>query len=413
MRIPELLSPAGNLEKLKAAILYGADAVYLAGDAFGMRAAADNFTLEELSAAIDYAHARGVKVYLAVNTMPREYDYLRLSDYLSEVAKIAPDALIVADVGVISLVKRMMPDMEIHISTQANAVSSMACRAWHEMGAKRVVLARELSLDEIKMIRDNVPDTLELEAFIHGSMCISYSGRCLLSGFLTGRDANMGACTQPCRWNFSINERHFDITEEKRPDIQLPITEINGESFIMSSKDTSVIGHIPELVEAGIDSFKIEGRMKSAYYTACTTNVYRMALDSYAGGNYAYNPLWERELDSVSHREYGTGYYFSNSHENANTASDNGYVREKAYLASVVEYNSNTGEAVCIQKNKMNMGDRAELLTPHSVGVPFAVGEMFDENHSPIVSTPHPQMKFYLKMPFEVKVGDIIRASNQ
>ena len=256
MKRPEILSPAGNFEKMKAAILYGADAVYLAGNVFGMRAAADNFNNEELSEAIRYAHERGVKVYVTVNTMPRDSEYPILQSYIANLALIKPDAVIVADVGVLALFKELAPEIEIHISTQANAVSAAACRAWYALGAKRVVLARELSLEEIKNIRKNIPEELELECFIHGSMCVSYSGRCLLSGHMIDRDANRGMCAQPCRWNFRISG--CEITEEKRPDLKMPIEEINGETFIMSSKDTCTIEHIPELIEAGINSFKIE-----------------------------------------------------------------------------------------------------------------------------------------------------------
>ena len=329
MKRPEILSPAGNFEKMRSAILYGADAVYLAGQIFGMRAAADNFTVDELKEAVEYAHDRGVKVYLTLNTMPREYEYELLEKYLTELAPIGLDAMIIADVGVFMLVKRMIPDMEIHISTQANACSAAACRAWYELGAKRVVLARELTLDEIKAIRANVPDDLELECFIHGSMCISYSGRCLLSGHMVGRDGNRGMCAQPCRWNYTI--RGYEIEEEKRPDCKMPVEEVNGETFIMASRDTCTIEHIPELCEAGIDSFKIEGRMKSAYYTAVATNTYKMALDSYFSGNYKYNPAWYTELESVSHRDYASGYYFSDSHADANLAPNNGYIKDQPH----------------------------------------------------------------------------------
>ena len=278
MKRPELLSPAGNFEKMKSAILYGADAVYLSGRTFGMRAAADNFDLEELNEAVSYAHERGVKVYLTVNTMPREYEYLDLKKYFTALKDISVDALIIADIGVLMLAKEIIPEKEIHISTQANAVSAAACRAWYELGAKRVVLARELTLEEIKAIKANLPEGLEIECFIHGSMCISYSGRCLLSNHILNRDGNRGMCAQPCRWNFSV--KRFEISEEKRPETVIPIEEIGGESFIMSSRDTCTIEHIPELIEAGIDSFKIEGRMKSAYYTAVVTNTYKMAIDS-------------------------------------------------------------------------------------------------------------------------------------
>lgn len=408
MKRPEILSPAGNFEKMKAAILYGADAVYLAGEVFGMRAAADNFTVDELREAVAYAHERGVKVYLTLNTMPREYEYPELRKYLEELSDIPIDAMIIADVGVLTLVKELRPEMEIHISTQANATSSAACLAWYKLGAKRVVLARELTLEEIKEIRRNIPDDLEIECFMHGSMCISYSGRCLLSGHLVGRDANRGMCAQPCRWNYTI--RGYEIEEEKRPDAKMPIEEINGETFIMASRDTCTIEHIPELVEAGIDSFKIEGRMKSAYYTAVVTNTYKMALDSYFSGEYQYNPAWLEELLSVSHREYATGYYFSDSYTDANTATNNGYIKEKAYLAVATGYNAELSEAEFTQRNKMSFGDKIELLTPGKTGVEMTVNALYDENHNPIEDTKHPYMKFYMKVDREIRPGDIIRA---
>ncbi len=407
MKRPEILSPAGNFEKMKAAILYGADAVYLSGRIFGMRAAADNFSLPELSEAVKYAHERGVKVYLTVNTMPREDEYERLKEYFSELKDIALDALIIADIGVLMLAREMLPNTEIHISTQANSVSAAACRAWHSLGAKRIVLARELTLEEIKAIRANIPSDIELECFIHGSMCISYSGRCLLSGHIVGRDANRGACAQPCRWNYSFKK--CEIVEQKRPDIAFPVEEINGETFIMASRDTCMIEHVPELVEAGINSFKIEGRMKSAYYTAVVTNAYRMALDSYFSGDYKYDPAWYRELESVSHRDYATGYYFSDSHTDANLAETTGYIRDKAYLAMALSYNQETGEALLTQRNKMCEGDNIEVISPGKVGVPLVAGALTDEDHEPIESANHPYMNFYMKVPFEIKAGDIIR----
>ena len=408
MKRPEILSPAGNFEKMRSAILYGADAVYLAGQMFGMRAAADNFSIEELCEAVEYAHERGVKVYLTLNTMPREHEYHLLRNYLRELKDINIDAMIIADVGVLSLVKEVIPDMEIHISTQANAVSAAACLAWHKLGAKRVVLARELTLDEIRAIRAAVPDELELECFIHGSMCVSYSGRCLLSGHLVGRDGNRGMCAQPCRWNYKI--RSFEIEEEKRPDAKMPIEEIDGETFIMSSRDTCTIEHIPELVEAGIDSFKIEGRMKSAYYTAVVTNTYKMALDSYFSGNYGYNPSWYRELESVSHRDYATGYYFADSHTDANLAETTGYIKEKSYLAIVTSYDEKTGLATLSQRNKMKKGEEIELLTPGRVGESLKFSALYDENMNEIDATPHPYMTFLMRPDRPLKAGDIIRA---
>ena len=408
MKRPEILSPAGNFEKMKAAILYGADAVYLAGNMFGMRAAADNFTLDELREAVKYAHDYNVRVYLTVNTMPREYEYDALRKYFSDIKDIGIDALIIADVGVLMLAKEMLPEIDIHISTQANATSAAACKAWYSLGAKRVVLARELTLEEIKAIKAGIPEDLEIECFIHGSMCISYSGRCLLSGHMVNRDANRGACAQPCRWNFKI--KSIEIAEEKREDIPIPLEEINGETFIMSSRDTCTIEHIPDLVQAGIDSFKIEGRMKSAYYTAVVTNTYKMALDSYFSGNYEYNPDWYRELESVSHRDYATGYYYSDSHMDSNTAPTTGYIKDKAYLAVVISYDEKTKIATLSQRNKMKFGDEIELLTPGKCATALTVGEMKNEKGEPIEATSHPYMIFTMKTEIPVKAGDIIRA---
>ena len=393
---------------MKAAILYGADAVYLAGQSFGMRAAADNFSLDELREAVFYAHERGVKVYLTVNTMPRESEYAALRAYLISLRNVAVDALIVADIGVLMLVRELLPEIEIHISTQACSVSSRDCLAWHALGASRVVLSRELTLDEIKAIRAAIPEEIEIECFVHGSMCVSYSGRCLLSNHMVGRDANRGMCAQPCRWSYTV--RSYEITEEKRPDCTMPIEEIGGESFIMASRDTCTIEHIPELVEAGINSFKIEGRMKSAYYTAVVTNTYRMALDSYFSGSYEYNPLWLRELESVSHREYNTGYFFADSRVDANIAPTNGYIKDKAYLAVVLSYDEASGVATLGQRNKLSLGEEVELITPGRVGVAFVAEELTDEAGEPIHSAPHPYMTFKMKMPFAVKPGDIIRA---
>lgn len=408
--MPELLSPAGNREKMEAAIRYGADAVYLAGKMFGMRSFADNFTVEELADAVRYAHERGVKVYVTVNTMPRGREYAALRAYLTALREVRPDALIVADLGVLALAKEILPGMDLHISTQANIVSAAACRAYHAMGARRVVLARELSMEEILEIRRDTPESLELEAFIHGSMCVSYSGRCLLSGFFTGRDGNRGTCAQPCRWNYHMLSA--TVTEEKRPNVPIPIEEIGGETFVMSSKDTCMVEHMPELMKSGIDSFKIEGRMKSAYYTAVVTNTYRMAMDAYAGGEYRYDPNWKRELESVSHRDYGTGYYFSDATEEPNTCENAGYIREKAYLATALSYDEETGEALFMQKNKLSRHDPVELLSPGLTGRPAVAEALYNEAHEPMESAPHPSMKFYLKLPFPVKPGDILRSGD-
>ncbi len=416
-RRPELLSPAGNFEKLKAALLYGADAVYLAGQRFGMRSAADNFTEEELAEAVAYTHARGKKVYLTLNTMPHSNEYPALRDFLRSIAPLGIDAVIVADLGVLATVREILPNMEIHISTQASIVSPEAARAYAALGAKRLVLARELTFEEIGSIREGLSPDIQLEAFIHGSMCVSYSGRCMLSHHLTGRDANRGACTQPCRWSYTV-------TEEKRPDMPLPIEENRNGTFIMSSKDMCTLPIVPRLMASGIDSFKIEGRMKSAYYTAVITSAYRMAIDAcLEGRDYeALLPDLLSEVDSVSHREYCTGYYLDDPMEEAHLSTFGGYIREKAYLAtaldpaeeSLPEGLSATGDGGTlypfIQRNKVCLGDGAELISPGRIGVPFRVTELYDTEGTPIPSAPHPSMKFWARVPFGVHPGDIMRA---
>lgn len=405
----ELLSPAGDREKAEAALLYGADAVYMAGSRFGMRAMAKNFEDEELKSTIEYAHSLGKKIYLTVNTMPRSDEYKALEEYLEYLKICKPDALIISDIGVLMTAKRILPETDIHLSTQANAVSAEACIAWAKLGASRIVLARELTLDEIRYIRKTVPKELELEAFIHGSMCISYSGRCLLSGNLVGRDANRGACAQPCRWNYKM----YEIEEEKRPGERMTVEENEQGTFIMASKDMCMIEHIPELMECGIDCFKIEGRMRSAYYTACVTNAYRMAMDSYIlnGSNYVFDPAWKRELESVSHREYGTGYYFDASNENAQLSGGNKNVCEQSYFAKATGYDPEKKLGCFIMKNKYKIGDKAELLSPGKVGKRFVIEKIFDENMTPLESAPHHDMTTYVEIPFEVKPGDILRSS--
>lgn len=404
----ELLSPAGNFEKLKAALLYGADAAYLAYNRFGMRSAADNFTLEELFAAVQYAHERGKKIYLTLNTMPHGDEYGALRDFLREIKSSRIDGVIVADLGVLAEVKKILPDMEIHISTQAGIVSPECAAAYVALGAKRVVLARELCFDEIRAIREALPDDIDIECFVHGSMCVSYSGRCMLSHHLTGRDANRGACTQPCRWGYKL-------IEEKRPDTPIPIEETDLGTFIMSSKDMNTIEIIPKLVECGINSFKIEGRMKSAYYTAVVTNAYRMALDAYLANpaEYTFDERLNKELDSVSHREYCTGYYLGLPFDEAQLCTKDGYIREKAYFATAEGNAESYGEGLYRfrQKNKVKIGDNAELISPSKVGRPFTVTELYDLSGNPIESAPHPSQEFLCRVPFAVKDGDIMRSA--
>ena len=417
---PELLSPAGNFEKMRAALLYGADAVYLAGRRFGMRSAADNFTDGELREAVEYVHARGKKIYLTMNTMPHGYEYEGLREFLHTVKDYGIDAMIVADLGVMSTVREIIPHMEIHVSTQASIVSPAAAKAYAALGAKRLVLARELTVEEIREIRAALPADVELEAFVHGSMCVSYSGRCMLSHSLTGRDANRGACTQPCRWTYTIRE-------EKRPDEPYPIEENELGTFIMSSKDMCTVEHIPLLIDAGIDSFKIEGRMKSAYYTAVVTNGYRMVRDSYLADpeGYVFDRAIYRELESVSHREYCTGFYFDDPREEPQLSTINGYIREKAYFATALsqdecplpealEYETEAGRLYpFIQRNKVSVGDGAEVISPRKIGRAFTVTELYGEKGEAIESAPHPGMKFFVRVPFDISAGDIMRAGEE
>lgn len=406
MKRPELLSPAGDFEKLKSAVYFGADAVYLAGKAFGMRAASGNFTDEELARAVEYAHARGVRVYVTVNILPRDEEYPALRQFLQYLSKIGADAAIISDIGAVALARECAPDLEIHISTQASAVSAAACLAWHRMGAKRIVLARELSLAQMAAIRAALPQEVELEAFVHGSMCVAYSGRCLLSQYYVGRDANRGACAQPCRWIYS-----GEIAEEKRPGERLPVVEDGGESFIMSSKDMCMIQHVPQLVQAGIDSLKLEGRVRSAYYTAVVTNTYKMALDVYVKNpeEYEFDPSWQRELDCVSHREYGTGFFFHDPKTEPGLVTHPGYLREKAYLAVAVGSAGKDGRVPFLQRNKTVRGSKVELLSPGRTGRAFTADAMWDASGAPLESAPHPGMTFLLQPPFPVHEGDILR----
>ena len=412
LKRPEILAPAGNFEKLTFAVLYGADAVYVAGKTFGMRAASENFSNEELTEAVKYCHERNVKLYVTVNVQPREDEISELPAYLEFLENTAkPDALIISDMGVLSLAKKHAPSIEIHISTQANTVNSEACKLYHSLGAKRIVLARELSFEEIKMIRKNIPEDLELEAFVHGAMCVSYSGRCLLSNFFSKRDANRGKCAQPCRWEYFDGEKYAEIFEKKRPDERISLVENEQGTFMFSSKDMCMIEHIPELVEAGIDSFKIEGRVKSAYYTAVTANAYKTELNAYLSNkeNYVFDKSSLYELESVSHREYGTGYFFDDCSQNAQISKDGGYLRDKAFLATVSEIDETKNIAILCQRNKSVDNQVCELVSPGKRSVCFTLEDMRDMKGEKIESAPHPQMLFTVKMTVPMKKGDIIR----
>lgn len=390
---PELLSPAGNFEKLKAAVLYGADAVYLAGNEFGMRAAADNFTLDEIYEAVRYSHERGVKAYLTVNTMPRSDEYERLSEYLDSLNGSGIDAIIAADIGVIALIKERLPHTQIHVSTQASIVSAAVCNQYRRLGCTRAVLARELTITDIREIIRNVPGDFEVETFVHGSMCVSYSGQCLLSEYFLGRDANRGKCAQPCRWE-------YEISNIDRPNDKMSILETERGTFVMSSRDMRMVEYMGDLIEAGIRSFKIEGRMKSAYYAAVTTNCYRIAIDDYLSGK-PFNPELLTELDSVSHREYCSGFFYGRP----GLCAEPGYIREKAYLATAIDSKR------FIQRNKLSVGDSAELISPGRTGRPFTIMKMYDTGGNPIESMPHPQTEFLMDVPYEVLTGDIVRGT--
>ena len=383
-----------------AAFRFGADAVYLAGSRFGMRAAADNFSDDELFSAVEYAHKLEKKVYVTLNVMPREDEFSSLQAYLELLSAVSPDAVIVADLGVFDLCAKRIPQIPIHISTQAATVNSYSCNKWYEMGARRIVLARELSLNDIASIRRNIPADLELETFVHGSMCVSFSGRCMLSEYYTGRDANRGACTQPCRWQYQFHE-------EKRPN-DILTCEIHPEgSYLFGSKDLCMIHHLKELCEAGIDSFKIEGRMKSAYYTALVTNAYHIALTEFEDPKTSSDALL-RELEAVSHREFCTGYYFDPHMNESNLASENGYIGEQSFLCTVDEVTED-GRAVCIQNNKFQVGDICQFITPRKVGETLHIINMWNENGDPIEACPHPQMKFIIKTDKKLSAGDLIR----
>lgn len=394
---PEVLAPAGNLEKLKTAIAYGADAVYMAGKQFGLRTFSDNFTHEEMREGVEYAHARGVKCYCTVNVMAHEADISLIDDEIRFLSEVGMDALIISDAGIFRKVRRIAPNMEIHISTQASVTNSEGCMFWYEQGAKRVVLARELTLDEIRKIRSAVPADLELECFVHGAMCVSYSGRCLLSSYFTGRSANSGSCAQPCRWG-------YHLVEEKRPEDQFPIVEDERGTYVLSSKDICMISHIPELIAAGISSFKIEGRIKGAFYAASVTKAYREAVDLYMQSPDAYreDERWLTMLNRTVHREFATGFYFDKPMENAQIFPEKTYHRPAFVVGVVTGYDAQKGCAIVSQRNKIFQGDTLHVLMPEGYCEPIVATELWDEEMNPIDSTPHSEMVYYLKVDREL-----------
>ena len=391
-RKPELLMPAGGMETLKVAVNYGADAVYMGGSSFRLRAKADNFTLEEMKQAVEYAHAHNVKVYVTVNIFAHNEDVEGLKRYFGEIKDIGIDAVLIADPGVFSLAREIMPDMEIHISTQANNTNYMTYRFWHDMGVKRVVCARELSLREIKGIRENIPDDLEIEAFIHGAMCISYSGRCLLSNYFTGRDANKGACTHPCRWKYAV-------MEETRPGEYLPVEEDERGTYIFNSKDLCMIDHIPDLIDAGIQSLKVEGRMKTSLYVAVAARTYREAIDDYYESPELYASKldhYREEIAACTMRDFTTGFYYGKPSYEDQIYDNNTYIRNAVYLGTVEEV---VGDEIIIhQKNKFSVGDEIEVMLFDGTNKKVKVQSIIDEYGNSMESAPHPKQELRLAL---------------
>lgn len=393
---PELLAPAGDAERLEMVLHYGADAVYLAGKQFGLRASAGNFDSEEMRRAVALSHAHGAKVYVTVNVLPHEHQLSALPEFLEATADAGADGFIIADLGVLALAKRHAPTVPVHISTQLGVVNSETAKMLYDLGAKRVVLAREMSMDNIRAFRANIPKDLEIEAFVHGAMCVSFSGRCLLSNYLTGRDANGGACSQPCRWK-------YHLVEEKRPGDYFEISE-DGGTFIMNSADMCMIEHICELIDAGVSSFKIEGRMKSAYYAAVTTNAYRHAIDDYAAGK-PFDKTWLDECMKVSHRKYSTGFYFG---EPGQYYADAHYFTD-ADVCGIVQSCGDDGEAVISQRNKFSVGDTVELVTCDAKPMAFTVQDLRNAEDEAIASAPHPMMELHMRLPVKCDKLSLLR----
>ncbi len=411
MRKPELLIPASSLEVLKTAVIFGADAVYIGGEAFGLRAKAKNFSPEEMAEGIAFAHEHGVKVHVTANILAHNYDLEGARAYFGELKDMKPDALIIADPGMFMLAREICPETDIHISTQANNTNYMTYRFWYGQGAKRVVSARELSLAEIREIRANIPEDLEIESFIHGAMCISYSGRCLLSSYFTGRDANHGACTHPCRWKYAV-------VEETRPGEYLPVYENERGTYIFNSKDLCMIGHIPEMTEAGIDSFKIEGRMKTALYVAAVARTYRRAIDDFLESEEKYRANMDWYLDEISkctYRQFTTGFYFGKPDEMAQIYDNNTYINEYTYLGIVGELVQTAGRdcARIEQRNKFCVGDRIEIMKPDGSNVAVEVLGMYDEEGRSVESCPHSKQMIDVALSAVPERYDILRVRNE
>ena len=402
--MPELLAPAGNMERLTTAIDYGADAVYLGAQSMSLRNYADNFTPEQLRAGCEYAHGRNAKVYVACNAFARDEDLKDLPELLTTIRTAGADALIVNDPGVIRVARKCVPDMPLHLSTQANTLNSEAALFWYEQGVKRIILARELSIKQIKAMRQRLPEDLELEMFVHGAMCVSYSGRCLLSNYFTGRDANQGACTHPCRWKYAV-------VEEKRPGEYLPVYENERGTYIFNSKDLCMIEHIPELMESGIDSFKIEGRMKTALYVATVARTYRRAIDDYKQSPELYREhmaWYQEQISNCTYRQFTTGFFFGKPSDEAQIYDNNTYVKEYTYLGIVGEQNEE-GLYRVEQRNKFSVGESIEVMKPDGANITVTVQRIVDEEGNDMESAPHPKQVLYIDLGQPLAMYDILR----
>lgn len=403
---PELLAPAGNFERLKTAVLYGADAVYIGGKAYGLRAAA-GFDVEEMKRGIEFAHSYGKKVYITLNIFAHNEELVDFADSARKLADFGADAFIVSDTGLLQILRETLPNAAIHISTQANVTNYRAARFFYDMGARRVVFSRELTLAEIAEIRRNVPEDMVIECFVHGATCLSYSGRCYLSQYMNGRDANRGGCSQPCRWRYAL-------MEEKREGEYFPVYEDENGAYILNSKDLRMVEHVPELVAAGVGSFKIEGRMKSEYYVASTVKAYRSAIDDYFDNPEAYNGNVERyiaETEKSSHRQYSTGFYFrdKSTPETGQNQDSAQYIRGYEYVALVQAYDAQTRLSTVVQRNKFSIGEELEVLVHNGDGFSFTLTEMYDESGEAVTSAPHPEQVLKIRVPKKVHGYDIIR----
>ena len=408
MRIPELLVPASSLEVLKTAVIFGADAVYIGGEVFSLRAKSKNFSLEDMKEGIDFAHAHGDKVYVTSNILAHNQDLEGVREYFKELKVIQPDALIISDPGVFDIAREIIPEIDVHISTQANNTNYMTYLFWHRLGAKRVVSARELSIEEIKEIRAHIPDDLEIESFVHGAMCISYSGRCLLSNYFTGRDANQGACTHPCRWKYAV-------MEESRPGEYLPVEENERGTYIFNSKDLCMIEHIPNLFEAGIDSFKIEGRMKTALYVAVVARTYRQAIDDYMKDPALYAskiPYYQEEISKCTYRQFTTGFFFGKPTHETQIYDSNTYVKEYTYLGIVGEQNAD-GLYRIEQRNKFSVGEVIEVMKPDGQNIEVTVQKILNEEGEAMESAPHPKQVLYIDLGHTLEQYDILRRKEE